>query len=156
MVTEESEKFISRKIDAENYYICIKENKELEDCRKIKLLEDVLAKDNTQEKIVLYYLQLKANETGVNVKDDLKYYEKCIKKKIFDENFGYLLEKTSAKEKIFNLIENIKNVIKINDIIEQLIKINQTIDFENIYFDPTFPVIYKLIKSYILIFYIIM
>ena len=110
MVTEESEKFISRKIDAENDYICIKENKEFENCKKIKLLEAVLAKDNTQEKIVLYYLQLKVNEKGGNVKDDLNYYEKCIKKKIFNENFGYLLEKTSSEEKIFNLIENIKNI----------------------------------------------
>ena len=119
--------------------------------KKVEALEDILKKNNTEEDYLFEFLKLKMeNKENKDLEKYLKMYELGISKNKFNQAFGNYFIKKSAYEKLIDIFDKFKDINLIESKYDKLIKmieVIETLDFQNIKFNQTFPIFYFINKE---------
>ena len=147
MALKDNEKFNSLKKSVNAEYESIINDSKLDLEYKSNKIANLLKTDNTNENIVLEYLNLMDKILAKSKDDSIKkiiiQYECCIEEKKFNQTFQpKKITKISYKKRIMNLISLIKEYEKKE--LDDKIKLLDKIESENIVkFHNTFPINYN-------------
>ena len=147
MALKDNEKFNSLKKSVNAEYESIINDSKLDLEYKSNKIANLLKTDNTNENIVLEYLNLMdkilAKSKDDSIKKIILQYECCIEEKKFNQTFQpKKITKISYKKRIMNLISLIKEYEKKE--LDDKIKLLDKIESENIVkFHNTFPINYN-------------
>ena len=122
---------------------------------RLEIIEKILEENNTEEEFLFEFLKLKQiiqgekdnkGDENTNIDKDflgyLKKYQVGINKEYFNKNFGNYFLKNSSYEKIIELFNKLRGIIKENTKDEQLIKIIELIEMDNEKYEQNFPISY--------------
>ena len=115
---------------------------------KVKIMNSILADDNTEEKYLIEFLKLKViqnNQQDLN--ESMELYEIGICKEHFNQNFKANFIKISSYEKIIDLFNKYKDIYKEKNKYNKLIKMIEMLEIKNTKFKQTFPISYEINKE---------